>query len=219
MKTIQEYIIKLINDSQGDIWACAFGFQLDNKVMKELITVSKQGRKVTVLARPRPHINSRDALIGVVQNGGKVYGLEWLHAKCIVALVKGKYVAVVMTANIEDRGMDNGFETGILLDGNDAENLKKLMEYWTTQAQYSLVDKVRRGDVQGNVLLWDGSKLMEKSVEPLYERNMGSLQAKKGKDIKTVKPKSFPLPPDNTKLYHAHRYTWTALPAQQKASS
>jgi cardiolipin synthase len=130
--------------------------------------------------------------------------------------VNGKYTAVVMTANIEDRGMENGFETGILLDGKEAENLKSLMEYWIIQAQYSLVDKIKRGDVQGKVKLWDGDKLIEKSIEPLFERNMGSLQAKKGKDIATAKPKSFPLPPDNTMLYHVHRYTWTALPAQEK---
>jgi cardiolipin synthase len=219
MNTIQEGIIKLINDSQGELWACAFGFQQDNKVMTALVEASKNGRKVTTLARPRPHISSRDALLGVVRNGGTVYGLEWLHAKCIVASVNGKYTAVVMTANIEDRGMENGFETGILLDGKEAENLKSLMEYWIIQAQYSLVDKIKRGDVQGKVKLWDGDKLIEKSVEPLYERNMGYLQAKKGKDIATAKPKSFPLPPDNTMLYHVHRYTWTALPAQEKVLS
>ncbi|KXS43920.1 MAG: CDP-diacylglycerol--serine O-phosphatidyltransferase [Methanolobus sp. T82-4] len=219
MSTIQENIIKLINDSKGELWACAFGFQQDNKVMETLVNASKQGRKVTVLARPRPHISSRDALLDIVQNGGNVYGLDWLHAKCIVAMVNGKYTAVVMTANIEDRSMVTGFETGILLDGKEAENLKDLMEYWMTQAQYKLENKVKRGDIQGKVKLWDGDKFVDKSVEPLYERNMGSLQAKKGKDVATAKPKSFPLPPDSTKLYHVHRYTWTALPAKQKTAT
>lgn len=93
------------------------------------------------------------------------------------------------------------------------------MEYWITQAQCHLVNKIRRGDVQGKVKLWDGDKMVEKFVEPFYERNMGTLQAKKGKDVKTARPKSFPLPTDNTKLYHVHKYMWKALPAQQKASA
>lgn len=218
MNTIQESIVKLINDSQGELWACAFGFQQENKVMEALVAASKKGRKVTTLARPRPHIGSRDALLSIVQQGGNVYGLDWLHAKCVVASVNGKYAAVVMTANIEDRGMDKGFETGIMLDEKEAEKLKVLMEYWTMQAQYHLVNKIRRGDVNGKVKLWERDKLIEKLVEPEYERNMGTMQAKVGKDIATARPKSFPLPPDNTKLYHVHRYIWKALPAQQKAS-
>jgi cardiolipin synthase len=216
LSTIQERIIKLINDSQGEIWACAFGFQQDNKIMKALADAANRGRKVTILARPRPHTRSRDALLDVVRYGGNVYGLEWLHAKCVVASVKGSYKAVVMTANIEDKGMNTGFETGIILDEKEAEKLKGLMEHWITRAQYNLVGKVRRRDIQGKVKLWEGDKLVEKSVEPVYERNMGTLQAKKGKDVATAKPKSFPLPSDSTKLYHIHRYTWTALPAQQK---
>ena len=217
MKTIQENIVKLIKDSQGEIWVSAFGFQQDNKVMEALVSAAKNGRKLTVLARPRPHVRSRDALLDIVQHGGKVYGLEWLHAKCIITSVNGKYAAIVMTANIEDRGMETGFETGIILDSDEAENLKMLMESWVQLSQYSLFNKIKVGDVEGRVMLWDGEKLVEKSIEPVYEKNLGTLQAKKGKNIETVKPKNFPLPQDSTKLYHVHRYLWKALPAQEKA--
>ncbi|NHW60017.1 phosphatidylserine/phosphatidylglycerophosphate/cardiolipin synthase family protein, partial [Escherichia coli] len=73
---------------------------------------AKSGLKVTILSRQRPA--AMPALLAMKQAGASVMCFKWLHAKAIV--VDGMH-GMVMSANFQAYGMDQGFELGVKLTG------------------------------------------------------------------------------------------------------
>ena len=207
--TIKDKLLELIDDSDGNIWACSYGFQESHPVMKSIFSALDHGRDVTVIARHH-RFKTKDALISLAERGAKVFGLSWIHAKCIVVEGGGNVNAVVMTANIEDNGLDTGFETGVWLSGPDASNLLSLLKKWAKNSQLKLETNKKRGEVLGPIMMFKDGEFKEITIEPKFEHDFGEIKvkAKSKNKIKNARPKNFPRPDKDNVIYHEHIYKW-----------
>ncbi|TOM07229.1 hypothetical protein CGH84_24310, partial [Vibrio parahaemolyticus] len=60
----------------------------------------------------------------MVEAGAKVFGFKWLHAK---AIWNEHNHGMIMSANLQEHGLDTGFELGVLLNGDRAKQLKECL--------------------------------------------------------------------------------------------
>jgi hypothetical protein len=117
-----------------------------------------------------------------------------------------------MTANIEERGLDTGFEMGVRLKGSDAKNLREILLNWTTNFPQTLVLDGRIGELGNKVKLWRNGELVEMEIGDKYEKNLGEIEAPSIDEMKTAKPRDFPTPASPNMLFRQHVYTWTVVP-------
>lgn len=181
-RSIQDTALELIEGAKGQIIVSSFGWALDHPVTQALIDRAKSGVEVTVLARIRPAV--MPALAALAEASAEVYGFKWLHAKAIWTAGDR---AMIMTANLERHGMDDGFELGFSLDGKRAESLRNILEGWkgTALARFNLGAKItpemekvqlwKDGDLKDLEIVANssvdlGAVTMRSLIDPLPER-------------------------------------------------
>src|SRR5690606_22278000 len=108
--TLRDATLRLIESAREEMTVACFGWDADHEVIDCLCEKARSGVGVTVLARERPA--SMSALVKLAEAGATVLGFRWLHAKAIV--VDGRS-ALVMSANLQTQGLDQGFELGVLM--------------------------------------------------------------------------------------------------------
>jgi cardiolipin synthase len=210
--TLREGLLEQIESSKGDILVSCYGFDPNHSVAKAMVKAAKKGRNVTVLARPRPVPNTMETLLSLAHAGAEIFGHRWLHAKALVTQNDGGYEVTMMTANIEERGLDTGFEMGVRLKGNDAKNLREVLLDWTANFPQSLVLDGKIGELGGKATLWRDGELVEMEIGDKIERNLGEIVAPSIDEMEATKQKNFPTPDDPNKFYRQHVYTWTVVP-------
>ncbi len=119
---IRDHAMDLIDSAKESIVVSSFSWQKDHMITNALCKKAKAGVRTIVLSRMLP--GSMDALAKLYHAHAEVYGFEWLHAKAI--LTDGN-AGMVMSANIQKNGMDQGFEMGIKLHGELALQLRELI--------------------------------------------------------------------------------------------
>jgi len=159
---ISEQALTMINGARSDILVSCFGWDLDHKVVQALITKAKAGVSVTVFSRIRPA--AMPALEALTKAGATVLGFKWLHAK---ALVVDWENAMVMSANFQKHGLDEGFELGVQFDDERVEGLVALLKHWQSKAWWLLQADVTVGEVLGQVRLWDGKSFVDDVIQEL----------------------------------------------------
>ncbi|MHB8568302.1 MAG: hypothetical protein ACYC7D_07455 [Nitrososphaerales archaeon] len=155
-----------------------------------------------------------EALISLAKAGAKIRAHRFLRGKSVVVDTVEGTKGIVMTANFEQQGLDKGFESGVLLEGKVAEDLRNLLENWRESAPYELALDRKRNQIQGRMMLWQGDKLTEVSIQKTYRQELGGPQANSFDEMGSLEPKSFPKPsmvPCNI-MYLEYHYTWKILP-------
>ena len=127
-------ILGILRSRPKSVTVCSFGWDKGHLVTDELCNLARGGSDVTILARHGRQAGEA-ALAKMAGAGARVLGIRYLHAK---AVVTGSDV-VVMSANIERRGLDAGFELGIRLDGGRADAVRNEVRRWAESSQYRLV--------------------------------------------------------------------------------
>ena len=130
---LREEAVDLIDSASRELIVASFGWAADHPVVERLCARARQGLSLTVLARTRPR--AMPALVALAEAGARVLGFKWLHAK---ALWADSDRALVMSANLEKHGLDDGFELGLRLEGKRAEELRTRLERWSSQAAWEL---------------------------------------------------------------------------------
>jgi cardiolipin synthase len=153
-RSIQDTALELIEEAERRIIVSSFGWALDHPVTQALIARAKAGMKVRVLARIRPA--AMPALAALAEAGAEVCGFKWLHAK---AIWTDRDRAMIMTANLERHGMDEGFELGLSLDGKRAESLRHILEGWAGTALARFDPGVKVTPDMEKVQLWKDGDL------------------------------------------------------------
>lgn len=128
---IKNKIIELIGSSKESISISAWTIDSSHQVAKILLEKAKMGSKVTVFTRP--HSSNMDFIKQLMSSGGVVYCHNLLHGKSLVVDDK---VGLIMTANISKLGLDEGFETAVILNRQQTEVLNKIHKEWKTRATY-----------------------------------------------------------------------------------
>lgn len=209
LRTLRKEVERLAHDAEQELIVTSYGFDGGHDSTRWILGAAKRDVKVRVLARIREKSSDMGALIAMANAGVEVRGHPWLHAKCLLTNVEGRPEGLVMSANLEPHGMDDGFEAGILVRGEQATALKGILERWWIDAPFELRTGAKRGEIEGEVRLYveetRGQKVFGKldpvTILPEYRKDLGPTR---------VEPR-FPPPEQQgvRKLYHRHVYTWT----------
>ena len=116
----------------------AWTIDISHPVSKSLIEKASEGIKVTIFTRPHPA--NVEFIYEIVKKGGKAYCHPLLHAKSLI--VDCSY-GLVMTANISKLGLDEGFETGVILNARQVPVLKNIHEEWKKRVKYYSESQVK----------------------------------------------------------------------------
>jgi cardiolipin synthase len=202
---MREELLRLVDAARAKIMVSSFGWDEEHDVVQRLCARARAGVEVTVLARPRA--SSMPALLALAEAGATVLAFKWLHAK---AIWTDQGEALVMSANLQRHGLDEGFELGVRLRGARAEELVQRMEAWRQAAPLALALRPRLGDVSGAVKLWHRGEMRDAFINTSTEVALDSVTARSADALDAPMPA---LPPGGElpRLAHALRCTWSVV--------
>ena len=133
-KTIYEEAKRLIQRAKKEIVISSYGLSSKHLLFDELVQKAEEGVEVTILTRPRKAVHEAVSLLKITD--AKICAHEKLHAKAIVSDAGG----MVMSANLEERGLDSGFEIGLSLTQEQCSEVRKILCTWEREFpwQYEL---------------------------------------------------------------------------------
>jgi len=141
-----EQVLGMLENATSSVTVAVYGLDTRHRAFRMLEDRAKAGLEVTVLLPVRTKVGQ--AAIELAKAGATVVGVDRLHAKAIVADDQ----AVVMTANLETHGLDQGCELGVVLNVDETIELLDLLERWEASATWRLVAKATVGQVLGPVM-------------------------------------------------------------------
>lgn len=166
---LRDYIYKLIEKAQKSITLSTFGLDINHRLGKLLLQKCQSGVDVVIFARSREKVIT-EHLKPLLAAGATVYTHELLHAKFICV---DNEEAAIFTANIEQHGMDEGFEVGVKLAGADFFAIKAIIDRWEASFPYrvridvpiSAITTYDRFDANGRLESIQIQKQIEKKLE------------------------------------------------------
>jgi cardiolipin synthase A/B len=209
--TILASLESLLEIKSGDITVFAYGFEPNHPTIDKIESLLKLGRKVTVFTRPRKGSkNFLDTMIRLKKAGAEIFGLNGLHAKGLLIGSGAKAQGIIMTANYEKKGLDEGFETAVRLNSERILALKEIFDDWKKMAEYRFESELKIGDIKGRIRTYQNSaELLEDIVvKERYDRQLKRIKAKDKKEAENKKPN---IPMDSGEvgqMYHEMRFTW-----------
>ena len=123
-KTIYEEAKRLIQEAKKEIILSSYGLSADHSLFDDLVQKAEEGVRVTVLTRPRKEVYEAVSLLKITD--AKIYAHDKLHAKAIVSDSGG----MVMSANLEKKGLDSGFEIGVRLTQEQCGKVREILCDW-----------------------------------------------------------------------------------------
>ncbi len=180
---LREEAVDLIDGASGELIVSSYGWDAGHPVVERLCARAREGVSLTVLARTR--LRAMPALAALAEAGARVLGFKWLHAK---ALWSDSGRGLVMSANLEKHGLDGGFELGLRLEGERADELRIRLERWSSQAAWELLPAPALGEVAGDVRVWHGGNLIDLEVKPRLTVDLGSVTAASAHVLKAPAP-------------------------------
>jgi cardiolipin synthase A/B len=201
---LRQQALAVIASAKTRLIVSSFGWDADHEVVQRICAQAQAGVDVTVLARIRPA--SMPALIKLAQAGARVLGFRWLHAKAIWA-DSGR--ALVMSANLQVHGLDQGFELGVALRDARANELRQRLDAWTGAAVWRLHPATTLGSLLGTVKIWRNQKLEDGEISEVADVQLATVVAKSADQLAAT-AQDLPTPPTNgtlPKLAHQLRCT------------
>ncbi len=168
----------LIESARQEILVASFGWAPEHPVVEYLCKRVRDGLKAVVLARMRPR--AMPALLALAEAGAEVLGFKWLHAKALWA-DSGK--ALVMSANLESHGLDQGFELGVPLGSPGAGEVRTRLLQWAAHARFELLPRPILGKLHGETRVWESGQFVDLNVEPLARIDLRTRNAKSADDL------------------------------------
>jgi phosphatidylserine/phosphatidylglycerophosphate/cardiolipin synthase-like enzyme len=144
--TLRNDLHALIDSAKETLLLTAWAFENDDVIFPALLNAMDRGVSVRILTKPTDRTTV--ALLPLVEKGATVYGHDRFHAK--IAIVDNR-TAVLMTANYTKKGLDEGFEAGILLKGKDTRKLSEIAALFEPICSWKLLANARIQDVNRQV--------------------------------------------------------------------
>jgi len=209
---LKDNISSLISNSNEDLIISSFGFEENHEITDLIINQIEKGRKVIILTRNR--IKNMSTIEKFEKKGAEVYAFPWLHAKAILVKNENELDGIIFSANLQKNGLDKGFESGIKVFNEDALELEKILTNWFKNFPLILKTKVMLEDLMNKVIIFENNSFIEKEIKPIYEFDLGEIEAETIEQIENTRPKKFPEPRAKDILYHEIKYIWTIIPPQ-----
>ena len=202
-----EEATRMIEAASRELFVASFGWEKGHEIVEFLCIRAREGLSVTALARVRA--SQMPALLALAEAGVRVLGFKWLHAKAVCA---DGGSALVMSANLQPDGLDRGFELGVPLDGERAEEVRRRLVDWSRAARWELLTSPTLGDIHGDALVWRGNKLEEMTVEDERRVDLGSVTAESFDMLSDARPPDPPLSGELPEPAHEIVYEWSVHP-------
>lgn len=206
-RDLRNTALELIGGARRRLVLATFGIG-ERAIIDALCERAAANVQVTLLVR-----HPRGAMLPVLRElsrgGVHVAGVsKFLHAKAIVA--DGDR-GLLMTANLEKHGLEEGFELGVRLGPDDTAALERLLAAWEAGAGFLLRDTVRIGDLRGPVQILNGKGYKDLMIEPVHEVDAGTVNVDCCTKLESAKRPTAPRPPEG-RLFHRIEHTWTIRP-------
>ncbi len=199
--------LRIIEGSSRSLVVCAYGFDLEHPTVRALVARARVGVKVTVIMRPRSNVCA--AALALNAAGARVVAHDKLHAKAVV----GDAGALIMTANFEAHGMDEGFEAGVRLTQTIAFQLEQILGLWASGAPWVFAPSARRGEHLGALLLADKRpKEGRREVVAEGTRTLPAVTAASALALEAAPPPRFPPFDSGSEIPQQVRYFWSVAP-------
>ena len=216
---LRDEMLRLIHGSEKELWVSAYKFTRAHPTTASLEEAARRGVRVRLLASLRPARGHMDALVSLARAGVEVRGLRYLHGKVILSDIPHGPQALVMSANFDPEGLDQGYEAGVSLSGKRLDALRRTVTEWWGRATHALLVDKNLGELpDGEARFYrEGTDFEDATVATRFERDLGSITAPDLDKMATVRPARFPLPErSGTRTYYKElQYTWTVLPPQK----
>ena len=128
---IKNKIMEILDGNPKKIIVGSVGWDARHAVVKKLCGLSRQGVNVTVLTRSEMK-STYGAIKKMKKAGIRILGFSQFHAGVVIS----DSDTLVMSASIEKRGLEDGFEIGLILKGKRAKEVKKTVSSWMGNYQY-----------------------------------------------------------------------------------
>ncbi|HMY18842.1 MAG TPA: phospholipase D-like domain-containing protein [Polyangium sp.] len=203
-RDLRAAVLRLIRAATRTLVLAIYGIS-DAEVIEALAERVRKGVSVVLLVR-HPRVGMFDTLCTLARAGVRIAGVsKWLHAKAL--LVDGTR-AMVMTANCETHGLDDGFEVGVELAGNDAAALGRMLAAWHSSAVWHFRVDMKVGELGGMVQVLTGKGYKDVSVEPNGRIHDGTVKVDSCTKIGTATRPRPAMVPDG-KRYHRIEHSWS----------
>lgn len=141
---LRDRVVELIHSAHHEILVASYGIEADHVAVQALIDAAKRGIQVTLLTRPRPAVASGSRALAAA--GVTIVAHDKLHAKTLV--VDGQ--VLVMSANLEQHGLDRGFEVGAILADSAARGVAETLREWASTFPWVYRADASRGEHTGD---------------------------------------------------------------------
>ena len=204
---IKDLLGKMIETAESSISISAWTIDIGHPIAMQLIKKASEGVKVVLFTRP--HNANKEFMTTLIKNGGTVYCHKLLHAKSMI--VDGKQ-GLIMTANISKLGLDEGFETAVILGHDQINVLNKIHNEWKYRCEYRSEKTTILGDIK---VPWINiTENFEQLAKPEAKNiDLGGVTAKKLRDYFDGKIENY-IPDKNQKnvIDKQINYTINLLP-------
>lgn len=206
---------RLVRGARNQLWVASWKFTPAHQSVKTIEEVAKRGVDVRLLTSIRPSPEHMEALVNLAKAGVQVRGLRYLHAKAIVSDIEGGPQGLMMSANFDTHGLDDGYEAGIRLSDARLASVEAIMRWWWGSATHSLeVDKTLGELPATEASLYRNGGFEEIQIAEEHQVNLEPIVARNEGEMTTARPARFPVPETTGRrvYYKAINYRWTILP-------
>lgn len=213
-KSLKNEIINLISKTKGNLYICTYGISNDNEIYDLIISELEKNRKIFILTRPR---NSKmKDLVTLSHKGAVIYGHHDIHAKIVISEESNILLGLVMTANIEKINFESSFETGKILNPNQAKTILNVVKTWIKNFPLELKCNIKRSQLNEEVLVWDSIRenlvtktVISEKVEDLESEYATSIFNYKNHEISHSKLK---IPREDSEIFQKVIFKYIVKP-------
>lgn len=123
-----------------------------------------------------------------------------------------------VTANLEKRGLDEGFETGVVLDSRDAEATGGYASNWEGSFPFELLVKKKMGEVEKEAILWTKDELRKVSIRGREEMELGEFRVNNIEEMEKFTPDFSKVAERGNEICHQQTFRWTVLAPMHNAA-
>jgi cardiolipin synthase len=215
---LQSQLAQTFKEMDGEAWISCYGFEKTHSITKAIVEAVRRGVNLHIMTRPRgggeAAVKHTDALIDFARSGAEIRSHPDLHAKAIVWTGTEGVCGLVMTANMASRGLDQGYEAGVLIDGKRALALREILQTWWDWMPWEFRVGSRVGNVKGEIKVWRSPAFQDGIVlVQAPEQSMDRVVVDSPEAVQSAQPARFPSPSDGGRLtfYHEVPYRWEVV--------
>jgi cardiolipin synthase len=200
-----DQLLAIVDGARRSLVVSCFGWDEHGVLVDLIARRAAEGLDVVVLARMRER--SMPALLHLAASGARVGGFPWLHAKAISA--DEGAVAWIGSANFEQRGLDEGFELGVVLRDERAVAVHEVLADWTRCGRWELRATATVGQAapRTTVRRWSSGAFIDVRVEDVQRVELDDRPGAK-----------VPTPSTNT-VVHRTEISWRSRAVLASAAS